>query len=74
MIRFFNDKHLPHNLFWTQGTRGGRRALNVFVFPREQMGDKFGSFNVASLEQSGYVVVGSKYFRLPRYIRFYIFD
>lgn len=61
MICVFNDKVIPHNLFWTLDTTESNKVLNVFVYPRERMGDKFSSFNVASCEFSGYVVVGGEY-------------
>lgn len=57
----FCAMNIPHNLFFTYGTRDGRRVLRVYIFPRTVYFESKDNcdFNVAFCELSGFVPVGS---------------
>ena len=67
IIEFFCDNCIPHNVFCTLAEKDAS-SLRVIIYPRDGGSDalakskELSGFNIACLEPSGFVVVGSKYY------------
>lgn len=79
LVEYFCANVMPYNVVWILGSNNVKRddtsssneIVKIFVFPKKTMADKINSvFNVACLEQSGYVSLGGmNHYTLQKYLQ-----